>query len=364
MSRSRQQTFEQSFRVRDAEHLLQRHHVRSRIACYVNPNAICPVCSQTVFFYANAAGSRVFFDDLGPPWPKHPCTDQATGATRTTLRIERRSSGLIRELVDAASATGMLDRTLGTRSNATYTPIVVLVVVQGKDSATITGEYIDSVAREGFQATVRASDIALSVGDIIGVQNGVVSFIDPITLQPMQFRDGGPLEAFRGPSAETKPTPKTQLSPKAILIKRRNGKLETSPPREPTDDPTPSEMQHFGTDEKTFSRLLATYSPVIRQYARENVRKPKDVWLRLDREGHRTMAGGRWTTRLVFYLLKFLFSENPGNRRHEGQPKPEGPQRPQTPRAPARTPDASKESDVAAKLAVLGRVTNGKSRRP
>jgi hypothetical protein len=28
-----------------------------------------------VFFYQNAAGSRVFFDDIGPPWPKHPCTD-------------------------------------------------------------------------------------------------------------------------------------------------------------------------------------------------------------------------------------------------------------------------------------------------
>lgn len=39
------------------------------------PNAICPVCHDTVFFYQNANGSRVFFDDLGWPWPKHPCTD-------------------------------------------------------------------------------------------------------------------------------------------------------------------------------------------------------------------------------------------------------------------------------------------------
>ncbi|QJU56371.1 hypothetical protein HL653_14975 [Sphingomonas sp. AP4-R1] len=28
-----------------------------------------------MFFYQNEYGSRVFFDDLGPPWPKHPCTD-------------------------------------------------------------------------------------------------------------------------------------------------------------------------------------------------------------------------------------------------------------------------------------------------
>jgi hypothetical protein len=39
------------------------------------PNAKCPVCSVSVFFYRNKFGSKVFFDDLGPPWPKHPCTD-------------------------------------------------------------------------------------------------------------------------------------------------------------------------------------------------------------------------------------------------------------------------------------------------
>ena len=39
------------------------------------PNASCPECGEPVFFYANDYGSRVFFDELGPPWPKHPCTD-------------------------------------------------------------------------------------------------------------------------------------------------------------------------------------------------------------------------------------------------------------------------------------------------
>lgn len=34
------------------------------------PGLWCPC-----IFYQNEHGSRVFFDDLGPPWPKHPCTD-------------------------------------------------------------------------------------------------------------------------------------------------------------------------------------------------------------------------------------------------------------------------------------------------
>ncbi len=42
---------------------------------FVNPNARCPVCGASVFFYQSEHGSRVFFDELGPPWPKHPCTD-------------------------------------------------------------------------------------------------------------------------------------------------------------------------------------------------------------------------------------------------------------------------------------------------
>lgn len=38
------------------------------------PNSKCPCCGESVFYYQSPYGGRVFFDDLGPPWPKHPCT--------------------------------------------------------------------------------------------------------------------------------------------------------------------------------------------------------------------------------------------------------------------------------------------------
>lgn len=41
---------------------------------YVNSNSKCPVCGASVYYYESAKGGRVFFDSLGPPWPKHPCT--------------------------------------------------------------------------------------------------------------------------------------------------------------------------------------------------------------------------------------------------------------------------------------------------
>lgn len=38
------------------------------------PNSTCPVCGTPVYYYESEYGGRVFFDELGPPWPKHPCT--------------------------------------------------------------------------------------------------------------------------------------------------------------------------------------------------------------------------------------------------------------------------------------------------
>lgn len=50
-----------------------------------NPNARCPICNARVFFYQNDFGSRVYFDALGPPWPKHPCMDWDSASTGERL---------------------------------------------------------------------------------------------------------------------------------------------------------------------------------------------------------------------------------------------------------------------------------------
>jgi hypothetical protein len=84
---------------------------RSATSRLVIPNADCPVCGQPVFFYQNEHGSRVYFDELCPPWPKHPCTDKSEyvqsvpGPTSSTRRPTLRYSSQISEienLLDAA----------------------------------------------------------------------------------------------------------------------------------------------------------------------------------------------------------------------------------------------------------------------
>ncbi len=44
---------------------------------FANPNARCPACGESVFFFRSENGGAVYFDSLGWPWPKHPCMDQA-----------------------------------------------------------------------------------------------------------------------------------------------------------------------------------------------------------------------------------------------------------------------------------------------
>lgn len=65
---------------------------RELFDAYTTPKARCPVCGAKVFFYQSEAGGRVYFDELGPPWPKHPCTDssghKSTKALSTTVTSE------------------------------------------------------------------------------------------------------------------------------------------------------------------------------------------------------------------------------------------------------------------------------------
>ena len=59
---------------------------------HTNPNARCPVCGDRVFFYRSPDGGAVYFDGLGPPWPKHPCTDQG-GAHPSKVDVAEKKEG-------------------------------------------------------------------------------------------------------------------------------------------------------------------------------------------------------------------------------------------------------------------------------
>lgn len=66
----------------------------------------CPTCRASVFFFSCDCGSRVFFDQLGPPWPTHDCD---TSWTRGLKRSVGPSGALTVQISDGVAVTRLPD---------------------------------------------------------------------------------------------------------------------------------------------------------------------------------------------------------------------------------------------------------------
>ena len=70
-----------------------------------------------------------------------------------------------------------------------------------------------------------------------------------------------------------------------------------------------SERAHFSFGSNDRETLLGKLRPVIRTYAQNGIRKPKDVSQQLNNAGHRTACGEKWTPRLTWFLLAMIFEK-------------------------------------------------------
>lgn len=171
-----------STRLAEAQSLLRAHGVRDRItACFVDPNAKCPVCGAGVYYYQNARGSRVFFDDLGPPWPKHPCTDNRRNnlknASITADSPIARRRGLSVELVEAAQQTGLYRGRYfyGSGTSEHWTPIEIIDVSRrGRDNI-VKAVYLESEDRKPLHFRFANQKVALKRADVIMKRNSEIS---------------------------------------------------------------------------------------------------------------------------------------------------------------------------------------------
>jgi hypothetical protein len=57
------------------------------------PNASCPLCGDSVFYYENSSGSKVWFDELGPPWLIHDCFE-LDASTKITSCMSENNEGI------------------------------------------------------------------------------------------------------------------------------------------------------------------------------------------------------------------------------------------------------------------------------
>lgn len=157
---------------------------------YINPNANCPVCDAPVFYYQNEFGSRVFFDELGPPWPKHPCTDQGpvprtTGPRPTPRDVTERA--LISELLAVSNLDPQSDfkRQYGTNPWRPYqvkgrypTRSGTLIVLKAADRDGISPKFV----------AVRRLPRTVIRGTLVFINRGRLAFFNTSKMEPQEFR--------------------------------------------------------------------------------------------------------------------------------------------------------------------------------
>lgn len=97
-----------------------------------------------------------------------------------------------------------------------------------------------------------------------------------------------------------------------------SGRDCSSPPEEIFDPAFykdhPPQITKLEASDFEFGRVskedfLDKIRPTIRAYARQGIRKPKEVSRALNRAAIKTACGRTWTPRLVWFLLKYLFEK-------------------------------------------------------
>ncbi len=158
----------------------------------------CPSCSAHVFFFMCNCGSKVFFDELDPPWPLHDCD---TSWTRKLKRTTDKTGKITVELrpgitVSRLSASFGIDESIISRArkaqkNQAPDPIVAI------EPKRASSKSIVGVLRE---ITRSASPIKFYKLDETVIVNAM---LDPIGAQAMgritvhvPSLPGGQLESF------------------------------------------------------------------------------------------------------------------------------------------------------------------------
>lgn len=187
---SSRQVYVRQDSVERARRLLSEYYVspRRQAASFVHPNAHCPVCGARVYYYQNEFGSRVFFDDLGGDWPKHPCTDKRllprAPAGRRTTPSEFVSTRARKDIVAAAFDAGTPLRGTFAADEASDDWALALVteVWLFADRKVVLANRLHFNGQRITAFSCDDPDDIIDVDDIISLHHSSVSALDPINL--------------------------------------------------------------------------------------------------------------------------------------------------------------------------------------
>jgi hypothetical protein len=146
------------------------------------------VCGAAVYFWSNANGSRVFFDEMGPPWPKHPCTDfrqlppAPAWSAPTWNRLSRVGRGWSSSQVARLSAIDF-QRRYGTWAAEAY------IVVGFRWLAGWTELSLRRASWPHWTATKLApGEFLLQIGQFVFLDGDWLTYLEPAFLDVRQVR--------------------------------------------------------------------------------------------------------------------------------------------------------------------------------
>ncbi|MDW9359474.1 hypothetical protein [Sinorhizobium medicae] len=268
----------------------------------------------------------------------------------------------MKELLSAASTAGLSRfRCFGKRYEGEWTLVVILAVYRRGQENRVEGEFLDSEANEAFWFTCHSEAPLFEVGDFVSVNGDQISFVYRETLQPVLFTIGSwvkpastqqtPEQSAPMPRPYTKPA--NQSKPRQIIRTKQKPKNANGSKY----DMTKAEMAHFDNRKVTLADLFGKLEPVVKAYAREGTRKPRDVAVRLNAHGYRTATGSKWTPRLVYFLLGLMFNDTPtsvSNKKADEKSRQSAGTRQKTTPTPAS--DDLSLDEIAKRLSRLGRI--------
>ncbi|RLJ36253.1 hypothetical protein BCF46_3835 [Litoreibacter meonggei] len=266
-----------------ATQTLKGYGATSYSRCFVNPNASCPVCGQPVYFYANQHGSRVFFDELGKPWAKHPCTDNggaASGSAR--LRPSSRKLADIKKILGAEQKIDQRILPVGRKARRNSWNLAVVVEVQFADfGMEVQVEDLSTENHQKYRFFIYCDQPLLAEGDLVSRRRETFSFLHPSSLEEIEVVNGDRLVDFEALEKDIDPS----IVPLVV------------------SELMPSERRHFGSGSGGTAKILGTLRSVLKDFAKKRIVGAKLVSHYLNETGRVTADGSPWTPRLAFFLI-------------------------------------------------------------
>lgn len=230
----------------------------------------------------------------------------------------------------------------------------LMVIVSAKRHGTknsVVAQLLASDNVEQVAFTCHSEEPIFEVDDFVSRRAGIYSFFDKKTLSTLTFKEGGWVHKSEDAPPRPVPPPAPPLparrpSPRLAIDATPTAAAKSAR----TYDMTRQEMAHFHSKKKSVQQLCEELLPVVRAYAREGDRKPRDVAARLNREGRRTLLGSRWTPRLAYFLLGLIFMPAESTTTEKDSEWSDGPKETPAPSGPMTS------EEVARRLSKLGRV--------